>query len=117
MATVPATPIRNKRDMIEVKEPEIFQFSDRQRILAGVLQSITTVEVKGKETTQYMIQDEAGRRFTFLQTYDMARKIQPNHLGHWLELYYEGEDHSIATQGSPIKKFRVQVSKDKEPGF
>jgi hypothetical protein len=30
---------------------------------------------------------------------------------------YEGEDHAIKTQGSPLRKFRVQVSKEKEPGF
>lgn len=95
----------------------MFQFSEHHRILAGVLMAIATVEVKSKETMQYMIQDEAGRRFTFLQTYDMARKIQPQHVGHWIELYYEGEDRSIATQGSPMKKFRVQVSREKELGF
>ena len=66
---------------------------------------------------QYMLQDENGDRFTFLATYDLNRKIQPAHIGHWMTITYEGEDHTIETQGSPLRKFRVQVSREKEPGF
>jgi hypothetical protein len=64
-----------------------------------------------------MVQSEGGQRFTFLATYDLERKIQEAHIGHYLIVSYEGEDREIKTQGSPLKKFRVQASKEKEPGF
>ena len=48
------------REMQEVKGPEMFQFSkDRSRI-EGVFLGISRVTVRGKETTQYMIQDTEG---------------------------------------------------------
>lgn len=117
MATAPATPIRSHREMQEVKAPEQFSFSERNPNLNGVLIDIDQVEVKGKPTMQYTVQDDEKRRWTFLATYDLQRKIQPAHIGYWMMITYEGEDHSIATQGSPLRKFRVQVSKEKEPGY
>jgi hypothetical protein len=103
--------------MQEVKAPEQFSFTETTRILNGVLIDIDQVTVRTKPTMQYTVQDEDRRRFTFLATYDLQRKIQPAHIGHWMTITYEGEDHSIETQGSPLRKFRVQVSKEKEPGF
>ena len=111
-----------RRDMQEVKAPEMFQFSDDNPWLGGVLLGVSRVEVRGKEATQYMVDDrgEGGRdprRYTFLGTYDLDRKLGPEHIGHWLDIRYEGEDHAVQTQGSPLRKFRVQISKEKEPGF
>jgi hypothetical protein len=103
--------------MQEVKAPEMFQFSDQHRTLSGVFIAIAEVTVRGKDTIQYMLQDESGLRFTFLATYDLQRKIQAAHAGHWMTITYEGEDSTVETQGSPLRKFKVQVSKDKEPGF
>lgn len=117
MATAPAIPMRPRREMQEVKAPEQFSFTETTRILNGVLIDIDQVTVRTKPTMQYTVQDEDRRRFTFLATYDLQRKIQPAHIGHWMTITYEGEDHSIETQGSPLRKFRVQVSKEKEPGF
>ena len=121
MATAPvATPHAPKprREMSERTAPEMFQFSDRDRHVQGVLVHIGQVEVKGKPATQYTLENpENGKRVTFLSTYDLDRKIRPNDLGHYLMVTYEGEDTSIATQGSPMKKFRVQISADKETGY
>lgn len=118
MATAPATPIKPRREMQEVKAPEQFQFSEQHRTLSGVLIDIDQVTVKGKPTMQYTLQDpETARRYTFLATYDLQRKIQPAHVGYFMNVSYEGEDKTIETQGSPLRKFRVQVSKEKEPGF
>jgi hypothetical protein len=108
--------VKPRRQMQEVKAPEMFQFSDQHRTLSGVFIGVAEVTVKGRDTTQYMLQDDFGLRFTFLATYDLLRKIQPAHAGHWMTITYEGEDHTIETQGSPLRKFKVQVSKDKEPG-
>jgi len=119
MATATQQPheIRPRREMQEVKAPEMFQFSVQHLQLNGVLIDIDQVAVKGKPTMQYTVQDENRRRFTFLATYDLQRKIQPAHIGHWMTIIYEGEDSTVETQGSPLRKFRVQVSKEKEPGF
>ena len=108
---------RNGREMCEVRAPEMFQFTKDNSRLEGVFLGISRVSVKGKETTQYMIQDCEGNRFTFLATFDLARKIQPVHVGHWLSVMYEGEDPDVKTQGSPMRRFRVAVSKEKEPEF
>lgn len=117
MVTAATTPMKPRREMQEVKAPEQFQFSEKARTLDGVLIDIDQVTVKGKDTMQYTLRDERGNRVTFLATYDLQRKIQPLHVGHWLTITYEGEDHSIQTQGSPLRKFKVLVSKEKEPGF
>lgn len=125
MATAPAGRPQEvkRREMEEVKAPSQFSFSEQNRTLTGVLLDIDQVGVKdrktgeAKPTMQYMVQDEGGRRFTFLGTYDLMKKIQPIHVGHWMTITYEGEDSSIQTQGSPLRKFKVQVSKEKEPGF
>jgi hypothetical protein len=103
--------------MQEVKAPEQFQFSEQRRTLSGTLIDIDQVAVKEKPTMQYTLRLENGERVTFLATYDLQRKIEPAHIGHWMTVTYEGEDHAIKTQGSPLRKFRVQVSKEKEPGF
>lgn len=106
-----------RREMQEVKAPEMFQFTKDHSRVDGIFLGLSRVTVKGKETTQYMLQDSDGNRFTFLATYDLARKIQPIHVGHWMSVTYEGEDPDIKTQGSPIRRFRVSVSKEKEPDF
>lgn len=113
---VPTNNARN-RQMQEIKAPEMFQFTKEEPALEGTLLGISRVQVKGKDTTQYMIQDVDGNRLTFLATYDLARKIQLSHVGHWIYVQYEGEDPDIKTQGSPLKKFRVAISQNLEPGF
>jgi len=117
MSTAPisSTPTNRRREMHDVEAPAMFQFTTRQPTLGGTLIDISIVTVKGKETTQYMIEDEEGHRFTFLATWDLLRKIRPAHVGHFMWISYEGEDSSVETQGSPLKKFRVQVSREKEP--
>jgi hypothetical protein len=108
---------RNGREMCDVRAPEMFQFTKDNLSLEGTFLGISRVTVKGKATTQYMIQDSDGNRFTFLATFDLARKIQPVHVGHWLSVTYEGEDPDVKTQGSPMRRFRVAVSKEKESEF
>ncbi|MBA3914377.1 MAG: hypothetical protein H0X25_11130 [Acidobacteriales bacterium] len=95
----------------------MFQFSHDRPCLEGVFLGASRVTVKGKETTQYMLQDSEGNRFSFLATYDLLRKIQPAHAGRWMQVAFEGEDADVKTQGSPIRKFRVAVSREKEPEF
>jgi hypothetical protein len=65
-----------------------------------------------------MLQDDRGQRLTFLGTNDLDKKILPAHIGHWLEIRYERDDTSYQKPGqSAAKVFKVQVSKEKEPGF
>src|ERR1017187_4399946 len=113
--TYPGNPT-NQRQMQEVNAPEMFQFSDSASYIEGVLLDISPVTVKDnvKETSQYLLQSKNGDRFTFLATYDLSRKLLPVHIGHWIQVKYEGEDKTIKTQGSPMKKFKVLVSKEKE---
>lgn len=119
MATAPAPRPQEvkRRQMQEVKAPDMFQFSDQHRTASGVLIDIDQVTVKEKPTMQYLFEGDNKRRFTFLGTADLNKKIHPGHVGYWMDITYEGEDPTIKTQGSPMRKFKVQVSADKEPGF
>lgn len=87
-------------------------------MLAGVLFSIEPAEVKGKQAMEYMLIMPSGDRLTFLGTADLNKKIQPSHIGHYVEIRYERDDDSFQKQGqNPMKVFKVSASKDVEPGF
>lgn len=107
----------NSREMQEIREPQMFQFTEKTPKLEGVYLGAQKVSVKNKETMQHTIQDGEGRRFTFLGTYDLQRKISQGHVGHWMIVAFLGEDSTVHTQGSALRRFRVSVSKQKEPGF
>lgn len=116
--------VKLRREMQEVRAPEQFSFNEQHRTLSGILLDIDQVMIKPKDgrgdaklTMQYILQLENGDRSTFLGTYDLTRKIQPSHIGHFMTITYEGEDPTVQTQGSPLRKFKVQVSREKEPGF
>lgn len=119
MATAPAAPInQGRRQMQEVKAPELFQFNKMGQVIEGVLLSIEPVTVKGKEAIEYMLGGETGARVTFLGTADLNKKLQPVHIGHFLSIRYESDNSDFQKEGqSAMRIFRVSVSKEKEPGF
>lgn len=104
-----ATDARSGQGWTEVKAPEMYQFSRVNDSVTGVLMDIDQVTIKGKPTMQYLLQLKGGKRVTFLATWDLQKKIQPDHVNQELEVTYEGEDHTVETQGSPLRKFRVRV--------
>jgi|SRR5579862_701298 len=120
MATAPATPtpMRPRREMIEATAPEMFRFTKPGETLNGVLLNIEPTIVRDKPAIEYMLHDERGRRLTFLGTNDLDKKIQPAHIGHWLDIRYERDDTSFQKPGqSAAKVFKVMVSREREPGF
>lgn len=125
MATAPVAqvPSKPRREMHEVKAPELFSFNDENPWIGGVLRAMAMIELTDKQTgqvkeaMQYIIVTEEGQSYKLLATYDLTQKIGPEHVGHYVDIRYEGEDRSVRTQGNPLRKFRVQVSKEKEPGF
>jgi hypothetical protein len=120
MATAQQTPTAMpvRRSMVEVKAPEMYKFARQGDVISGVLISIEPTMVKDKPAIEYMLQDERGQRLTFLGTNDLDKKLQPAHVGHWLEIRYERDDTSFQKPGqSAAKIFKVSVSKEKEPGF
>lgn len=117
MAT--ATQLPRRRDMQEVKAPELFQFTKQGQTLAGVLIRIEPTVVKGKDAVEYLLESKGRQRFTFLETADLKKKITPLMIGHWLEIRYETDqryDGQSAGQ-SAMKIFKVNVSREKEPGY
>jgi hypothetical protein len=114
MATAPATPIGNRRrEMVEVKAPEQFQFTKPGQVLEGFLRQIEPTMIKGKEAIEYLFENEDGVRVTCLGTADLNKKINPNHIGHWIQIRYEKDDSSFQKEGqSPMKIFKVLVSKE-----
>jgi len=118
MATAPATPIRSRREMQEVKAPEQFQFTKQGQTVSGILISIEPVEIKGKSAIEYLFQKENGDRFTCLGTADLNKKIHPGHVGYAMEIRYETDNTSFQKEGqSAMKVFKVLAAKEKEPGF
>lgn len=104
---------RSRREMVEIKSPELFQFNKQGQVLAGRLVSIEPVTVKEKSAIEYLFENEDGIRMTCLGTVDLNKKIHPGHIGHWLEIRYERDDSSFQKQGqSAMKVFKVLVSKD-----
>lgn len=123
MATQPAIPMKPRREMQEIKAPEQFQFTKTGQQLSGVLVMVELKEITDKssgemkQVPEYLIQD-GDRRYTCLAPADLQKKIQVSHIGHYVEIRYERDDSSFQKQGqSPMKVFKVQVSKEKEPGF
>jgi hypothetical protein len=120
MATAPVGPqsVKPEWDMKEVKAPVQFQFSKIGQIAEGILISIEPVTVKGKETLEYLFQAEGGGRFTMLDTADLHKKINPDHVGRNVEVTYQSDDASFQKPGqSAMKVFRVRASEQKAPGF
>ena len=113
MTTTSPTPI-NRRDMIEVKAPELFQFTKPGQVLEGRLVSIEPVLVKSKEAIEYLFESN-GVRASCLGTADLNKKLNPAHIGHWVVIRYENDDSSFQKEGqSAMKCFKVLVSKEPE---
>jgi hypothetical protein len=72
------------------------------------------LSIQPVKVNQYLLRLDSGERVTFLGTYDLNRKIRPEHRGHAFMIHYEGEDNTVATQGSPLRRFKVLVSKERE---
>jgi hypothetical protein len=96
-----ATRRYSHRELEEVLAPEMFTFSAPGDCVAGVLLSIDKVTVKGKPVTQYLLRlEDSEKRVQLLATYDLDRKLQPQHKGLFVEITYIGEnkmsiDHPI----------------------
>ena len=105
------------REMQEVREPQEWQFTKETPKLAGVYLGAQKVAVKSTAITQHMIEDGEGHRFTFLGTYDLERKLSPWLVGHWMIVEFEGEDPNVRSYGFRVHRFRISVSKQKEPEF
>ena len=117
MATAPATPIR-RREMQEVKAPQQFTFTKQGQTAEGILMQIEPVPVKGKQANEYLFQTDGGGRFTLLGTNDLDKKLHARMIGHFVQIRYETDDDSFTKPGqNAMKVFKVQVSKEKEPGF
>ena len=108
-----AVPMKPRREMQEVKAPELIQFTKPGQTVEGKLCRIEPVMVKGKETLEYLFENEDGFRCTCLGTADLNKKMNPNHIGHWLQIRYECDDDSFQKTGqNAMKVFKVSVSKE-----
>ncbi len=90
----------------------MFNFSAPGDCIAGTLLSIDKVIVKGKPVTQYLMRpDERDRRVRFLATYDLAQKLQPEHIGRFVEVTFTGENKEVKKGDNYLREFRVRVEK------
>src|ERR1039458_8592470 len=108
--------VKPRRDMVEVMAPEQFQFTKPGQIASGVLLSIEPTTVKRKQAMEYLFEAEGGGRFTFLGTNDLDKKLHPGHIGYFVQIRYVRDDSSFQKPGqNPMKVFKVEVDKNKEP--
>lgn len=120
MATAANNPTQMKprRQMEEIKAPELFQFKKTGDLIAGVLLQIEPKGIGDKVVQEYTMRLENGMMITFLATNDLAKKLRGEHVGHYCEVRYESDDSSFQKQNqSAMKVFKVLVAKEKEPGF
>jgi len=99
------------RELEEVLAPEMFSFTKPGETIAGTLLSIDTVTVKGKAVTQYLLRLDDGRRVQLLATYDLGRKLQPQHMRRFVEITYIGENKEVRKGDNYLREFRVRVEK------
>lgn len=103
------------REMTEIKAPEMFKFANDGDYLNGVLLAITSTKVNGKPAREYLLRGELGRKFTFLGTYDLDRKLSREHVGRFIFIRFEGEDKSVQREGqNALKRFQVKVDLQSE---
>ena len=113
-----ATQMPSRRQMQEVKAPDQFTFTKLGQTASGILLAIEPVPVKGKQAMEYLFQADGGGRFTCLGTADLDKKLNPNLIGHFVEITYEKDNNSFTKPGqNAMKIFRVTASKEKEPGY
>lgn len=126
MATAPATPISNRQQGMEIKEPPQFQFKRVGDTLSGIFYSIEPTTIKDqktgepKQTTRYIFLDETRtQRTSCLGTNDLDKKLWPGLLGFLLDVRYDNDDASFQKSGqNAMKVFKVTTrSQTKEPGF
>jgi hypothetical protein len=118
--TYPGHQPTNKREMQEVKAPELFQFTKPNQVLEGVLVSIEPITLSGKQTLQYVFeQPENQARMACNGVAQLNKAIRPTHLGHWLEIRYEGDQKLPNQQAdhNDMKIFKVSAGKTIEPGY
>jgi hypothetical protein len=101
----------NGRELEEVLAPEMFSFTKPGETVAGVLLSIDTVTVKGKQVTQYLLRLDDDRRIQLLATYDLGRKLQRQHVRRFVEITYIGENREVRKGDNYLREFRVRVEK------
>jgi hypothetical protein len=108
MATQPINQSNPRREPIELKAPELFQFTKHGQILDGKLLAIEPVPVKGKAGVEYLFENKDGARMTCLETADLKKKITPAQLNHRLLIRYERDDNSFTKEGqTAMKLFKV----------
>jgi hypothetical protein len=96
--------MQKHREMIEISRP--FAGAGFRPAVAGVLKEITTVNVGGRNRTQYTFRRRDGSLFAFLAECDLDRIIRPAHIGEWLVVKLD------AFYSRP--KFSVWSSKEKK---
>ena len=100
------------RELEEILSPEMFAFSAPGDCIAGTLLSMDRVIVKGKPIRQFIVRLEGSdKRVRFLATFDLAQKLQPEHVGRFIEVTFTGENREVKKGDNCLREFRVRVEK------
>ncbi len=85
---------------------EIFRFERPGEALSGVLMEIDSVEIQGRPTVRYTINDpEEKRTYSVLGTIDLNAKIHRDDVGRMIRIRFEKSE--ILPGRNPKKVFQV----------
>lgn len=104
----PETVVVDGRTLVERPSPELFSFSTPGDFVKGVLSAIDRVEVKGKPTIQFTVDDAAeNKTYKILGTYDLNQKIKKSDIGSFLQIVYKGENKEVKKGDNFLRMFGV----------
>jgi hypothetical protein len=119
-STARISEVKPERKMIEQQEPKFHQWTHENEQIEGHLLAMESFELIDKNSGElknqirYVVRDPDKNLISFLQTVTLARLLRKEHIGHYVVVTYAGEDRSVKTQGSPLRRFRVRTSELKE---
>lgn len=107
-----APPPREENGYTTLQAPDMMKFERPGQSLAGRLQLVGPIQLKGKNVIQYTIAHDDGRKTKLLGTYDLVQKLGREHIGCLVRITYRGEDPEIRRGENAMKVFDVQVKRD-----
>ena len=105
-----AKPPEAESGWTELHAPDLIKWDQQGESIAGVLTSITSIDVKGKRVPKYLL-TLGEKQFKFLGTFDICQKLTRAHIGCQVRIKYLGEDENIkgGPNNQPMKVFSIQI--------
>ena len=91
------------------QEPHFEKFENEGTIVSGKLLRIDMIEVNGKDTPKFTVDEGPDGITQFLGTADINAKLRREHVGHEIFVRFVGKDHGVVKNNNPMRLFDVAV--------